>query len=294
MPLTLEQKEQIKKLRLSGNGYVAIANELKVKRDQVRSFCRLNNLDGERGKRNTKEKIFLITCNNCGNTKRMNSTKAKFCSDSCRRKYNGKHRGHDQTCKQCGKVFKEYIKRSHCSIECRTKHELEQRKERNLLSDMNRKDKEIVRLVNTLNLISSRIRFCSYCGNQYILKKNETGFKYCSEECKCEGYKKNRRINNRKRRINKDKRLNKNGKINYSITLDKLYERDKGVCHLCNEYVDYNDFIVTNEDYFIAGNRYPSIDHVIPIANGGLHQWDNVKLAHRQCNSIKQDKVIES
>ena len=42
---------------------------------------------------------------------------------------------------------------------------------------------------------------------------------------------------------------------------------------------------------FIAGNDYPSIDHIIPISKGGQHTWDNVQLAHMICNSIKNNKM---
>jgi len=45
-------------------------------------------------------------------------------------------------------------------------------------------------------------------------------------------------------------------------------------------------------DTFIAGNMYPSIDHVVPLSRGGLHEWGNVKLAHRICNSIKKDNDV--
>ena len=27
-----------------------------------------------------------------------------------------------------------------------------------------------------------------------------------------------------------------------------------------------------------------TVDHLVPIAAGGLHTWDNVALAHRRCN----------
>lgn len=47
-------------------------------------------------------------------------------------------------------------------------------------------------------------------------------------------------------------------------------------------------------DTFIAGNMYPSIDHVRPLSRGGLHEWGNVKLAHRICNSIKKDNVVSN
>ena len=40
---------------------------------------------------------------------------------------------------------------------------------------------------------------------------------------------------------------------------------------------------------FIAGNYYPSIDHVIPLSKGGIDTWNNVRLSHRICNSLKSD-----
>lgn len=29
---------------------------------------------------------------------------------------------------------------------------------------------------------------------------------------------------------------------------------------------------------------------VVPISRGGRHSWNNVKLAHRLCNTVKRDK----
>ena len=74
-----------------------------------------------------------------------------------------------------------------------------------------------------------------------------------------------------------------------SINLEKLYNRDKGICALCGGYCDYNDFIFIGGT-FIAGYTYPSIDHIKPLSKGGAHTWDNVQLAHKYCNSIKSDK----
>ena len=34
-------------------------------------------------------------------------------------------------------------------------------------------------------------------------------------------------------------------------------------------------------------DRAPSIDHLIPVSDGGAHTWDNVALAHRTCNSTR-------
>ena len=43
---------------------------------------------------------------------------------------------------------------------------------------------------------------------------------------------------------------------------------------------------------FIAGKNYPSIDHVNALANGGTHTWDNVRLAHCECNRRKSDNLF--
>jgi 5-methylcytosine-specific restriction endonuclease McrA len=38
--------------------------------------------------------------------------------------------------------------------------------------------------------------------------------------------------------------------------------------------------------------RYPNpmcatVDHIIPLASGGSHTWDNVQASHKYCNEIK-------
>lgn len=75
------------------------------------------------------------------------------------------------------------------------------------------------------------------------------------------------------------------------ITLEKLYNRAGGICSLCGGRCDYDDYIF-KDTTFIAGNKYPSIDHITPLSKGGSHMWNNVQLAHKQCNSIKSDKTL--
>ena len=82
----------------------------------------------------------------------------------------------------------------------------------------------------------------------------------------------------KKRKFLKDKVIDKD------ITLKKLFNRDKGICWICGQMCDYGDYERKN-GYFVAGNRYPSIDHVIPRCEGGEHSWANIKLAHRICNT---------
>jgi 5-methylcytosine-specific restriction endonuclease McrA len=79
--------------------------------------------------------------------------------------------------------------------------------------------------------------------------------------------------------------------VDKDITVQGLFLRDGGRCYLCGKACDWADKIEI-DGTIICGNRYPSIDHVRPLSKGGLHSWDNVKLAHRICNSLKNDQVV--
>ena len=118
---------------------------------------------------------------------------------------------------------------------------------------------------------------CKQCG-KWFLTTNVSAV-CCSKEC-------TRKQQNR----NADDRLNKTNVIDKDITLEKLFKRDGGKCYLCGGKCDWNDFRRT-DNAFIAGDDYPSIDHVVPLAKGGKHQWSNVRLAHRKCNSLKSDSI---
>ena len=56
-------------------------------------------------------------------------------------------------------------------------------------------------------------------------------------------------------------------------------DRDNWTCHICGGPVDHT----------VDGNNPlgPSLDHVIPLSAGGAHSYDNVRLAHRKCNTVK-------
>lgn len=104
----------------------------------------------------------------------------------------------------------------------------------------------------------------------------------CSAEC---GRKRanTRHTRNKDTRISKDKRIDR-------IDLHDLFKRDDGVCHICGKQCNWNDYTVTDTT-IIAGNWYPSVDHIVPVSLGGADAWDNVMLAHRICNSIRGNNV---
>ena len=115
---------------------------------------------------------------------------------------------------------------------------------------------------------------CPVCGT------STTRPTYCSDVCM-------RKANNATHEHRRRARIEA-AMVDRDITVDGLFKRDGGICHLCGGRCDYEDFVVVNGTT-ICGDWYPSIDHVIPLSKGGEHSWSNVKLAHRICNSIKGD-----
>ena len=84
----------------------------------------------------------------------------------------------------------------------------------------------------------------------------------------------------------KQNRIPKDQIVDKDITLEALFRRDSGVCYLCGGVCDWND-----KQGNIVGALYPSIDHVTPVSKGGLHSWQNVRLAHFACNVTKSDAI---
>lgn len=134
-------------------------------------------------------------------------------------------------------------------------------------------------------------KVCKCCGKAFYSIKGTA--LYCNASCAKTAYNA-RHIDTvrEKHRINKrlrEARAKDNGKVDYSITLARLIERDNHVCVLCGRMVNESDYVYVG-DTFVAGNDYPSIDHIKPLSKGGVHQWCNVQLAHRLCNSIKNNR----
>ena len=188
---------------------------------------------------------------------------------------------HDVTikCNTCGHV----LERSMITIRKKNKatcpvcYEAEQKAERERraaeaaeqkrIAEENRErrqhEREIERLAKT------RVVKCSECGKEFeTVRENAVT---CSPECR------RHRANSRHdKRIAKDKRIDK-------ITVNELYKKDAGICWICGGKCNLDDYI-TRDGTIICGDYYPSVDHIVPVCNGGEDAWSNVRLAHRRCN----------
>lgn len=183
-------------------------------------------------------------------------------------------------CKICGYRFKinaTCVRKGHLleCPKCRTYKEDRQREINKLLKiqqksieDITKEKKKIISDIykyfkkNTIYIVK-----CKYCGEEMFIRNRKKEMCY-----KCSSKRKYRNHSNK--------------------SLKELYEKDKGICYICGGKCDYEDYTY-RDNTFIAGNYYPSIDHVIPLIKGGTDEWNNLKLAHRICNSLKRDKALD-
>ena len=115
------------------------------------------------------------------------------------------------------------------------------------------------------------IKSCAVCGGFFVGVGST-----CSPECR---QKKKNHYDDMKKEKRRKSALTKDSA---AINVVSLYNRDNGICWLCGGLCDI--------DADPNSNNYPSVDHIITIADGGKDEWDNVRLAHRRCNSIRGNR----
>jgi 5-methylcytosine-specific restriction endonuclease McrA len=125
---------------------------------------------------------------------------------------------------------------------------------------------------------ASACRVCSapvgYAGNGRVRL-------YCSDQCErlSEAAQRNRRINRAQRRA---KRI---GVMVERIDPLVVLERDDWRCHVCGGDAPKEARGTMRWDA-------PEVDHIVPLSRGGSHTYANVACAHRRCNIIKGDGLI--
>jgi hypothetical protein len=61
------------------------------------------------------------------------------------------------------------------------------------------------------------------------------------------------------------------------ISREAVWERDRGICYLCEAACDPADW---------------HLDHVVPLARGGSHVYNNVAVTHPGCNLSKGTRLL--
>lgn len=116
---------------------------------------------------------------------------------------------------------------------------------------------------------------CSICGVAFLRIGRHGAPKACSPACarRTVAYREMRANANQRRRAAK-----RTGTVE-TVYRRKVYERDGWRCQLCQRPV--------KRDALAPDPLSPSLDHIIPLAAGGTHEYRNVQLAHFLCNSRK-------
>ena len=242
----------------------------------------------ERSRRMRGSKEYARECIVCGKAFTTWLPHKKTCSDACKKAHEierNKGRKRDSTQKRTPEEEHErYIVRKYGSEDNYQKWLAEQEalkqereQERQAKKEAYENQLEEWRIAREARKEANhRKDFCIVCGKEY--ETYNPAQKTCSKEC-----------GKKLAHAHKHKRIPKSQLVDKDITLEALYRRDSGVCYLCGKKCDWND--KTDKS---VGPAYPSIDHMIPIAKGGLHAWTNVKLAHFECNWKKSDALLPS
>lgn len=222
----------------------------------------------------------IKTCLHCGKEFEPHNTRGPapiYCSNKCRHAHGGRKTG---ICPLCGGPCQKQSK--HCR-ECQVKRgatrELPDRP-CVVCGEMFRPQGRTIKCCSlacshkagakTLQAIKIT-KNCQRCGREFVTDELHSYAKYCA---KCRGYgdiEKNRRRRAIKRKAQADK-----------INDLEIYERDGWICQICGKRV--------NKDVKWPHPKSPSIDHIIPLSQGGEHIKTNVQLAHLDCNNLKRAK----
>lgn len=139
-----------------------------------------------------------------------------------------------------------------------------------------------------------RFKVCVECGKEFEPLNKGIDKNTCSVSCESKKIRKLRReyyanqmASNpgfvlRVRSAEYKRKSRKRNAFVEDVDRDFVMKRDKWICHLCGEKIP-------------ASAKWPSglfgtLDHVIPLAAGGLHSYANVKAAHLSCNCSKRDR----
>ena len=198
--------------------------------------------------------------------------------------YTGADGRADIKCKSCGTIFNRSmisIRKGHCSCPVCRETELSNARERKRIAKetAQEKRKRKAEVNKNRNAKQMRMVVCSICGETFLTWNSNRC--YCSADCRRESARRYASYNR-----GSDDRLNSKNIVDKDISLEKLFARDKGVCQICGGLCDYDDCYINENGTFIAGDMYPSRDHIVPLEQGGKHAWDNIRLAHRRCNSM--------
>jgi len=177
----------------------------------------------------------------------------------------------DLKCKTCGTVMrKSFVTVRHGCATCKVcaKHKAEENEQKRRKEAERRAEERKRNTLLKRKYKQITFKACPVCNSLFVGSKT-----YCSEHCRLQN------------------KYNMKDGYRHKFPLEEVYKRDNGICYLCGKLCDWNDYEERN-GAIVYGNNYPSRDHVVPKSKGGTNDWENIRLAHRVCNSLKADSPL--
>lgn len=232
----------------------------------------------------------------------------KFCDAVCLKKWENKnaYSPHEYVCKHCGITYQAKKKASnqYCSHHC---HNMARMKTRgislvwvkvcplcgkhtqgNYCSDDCRK--EIARIKareRDASLHKPKQIKCKCCGIIFTTVYGSKRRMFCGDDCLKKYNTKNSKqkwgtsFSSRARKKLRDVYGQAWQAYYEPINRNKVFERDMWTCQACGCKVE------STKDYV---EHQATVDHIVPLASGGPHWYDNVQTLCIMCNSIKSDR----
>lgn len=217
------------------------------------------------------------TCTICEcvfQTKRNGLTPHKFCSERCRKVAHARRaqrvRGRPEitsligVCK-CGTEFKKtHFNERYCSESCRDSEYLLKAR----LSVKRAQAKVRARTFHACIVCDTAFTLGGVFGNKA---------RFCSDVC---------------RAIGKNNRIHLSGAIRRSkrylvewqhINRRRVFDRDGWECKLCHKAI--------SKKFKWPHPKSASLDHIVPMARGGGHVYENVQATHLRCNIQKKHRT---
>lgn len=124
--------------------------------------------------------------------------------------------------------------------------------------------------------------YCRICGQSFVSSGGlDWASLSCNEKCDQQWQAEKKRYYRSRYQVARRARI-KTTQVEH-IYRGRIYARDEHSCYLCGEQL--------NMDAQAPEPKAPTIDHVVPLARGGSHTYDNLRAACFECNSRKSDRT---